>query len=195
MKIYDISRELFSARVFPGDPVPSLRPVSRISEGKPCDLTEITLGTHNGTHMDAPRHFCEDGRTIDKLELEKCVGPCRVISCEGKLYPEAVEAALSGAVKRLLIKGNCEITPEAARAMTRLGLWFLGVEGLTVGPMESPMEVHKELLGHEVAILEAAILTEVPPGDYFLVSAPVKYGGIDGAQVRPLLLEFGDGGR
>ncbi len=190
MKIYDISRELFSARVFPGDPAPSLRPVSRISEGKACDLTEITLGSHNGTHMDAPRHFYEDGRTIDKLELEKCVGPCRVVSWEGKLSPEAVKQALAGGVKRLLIKGDCEITPEAARTMTRLGLWFLGVEGLTVGPMESPMEVHKELLGHEVVILEAAVLTDVPAGDYFLVSAPIKYGGIDGAQARPILLEL-----
>lgn len=66
----------------------------------------------------------------------------------------------------------------------------LGVEGLTVGPMKNPMPVHLELLGHEVVILESTLMGEVLEGSYFLVSAPVKYGGIDGAQARPLLLDF-----
>ena len=90
MKIYDLSQEVFSSRVFPGDPSPRRRPVSSMEEGKACNLTEVTMGTHNSTHMDAPRHFYKDGRTIDQLDLQKCVGPCKVIAHSGKLLPETV---------------------------------------------------------------------------------------------------------
>lgn len=190
MKIYDLSRELFSAPVFPGDPAPERRPAARMEEGSPCNLTEIALGSHSGTHMDAPKHFYRDGRPIDQLDLSKCVGPCRMVSASGKLSPAWVEKAMEGGVKRLLIRGGIEITLEAAQKMTELGLLFLGVEGMTVGPMNDPGPVHLELLGHEVVILESAVMENVPEGVYFLVSAPVKYGGVDGAQVRPLLLDF-----
>ncbi len=193
MKIYDLSQELFSSRVFPGDPHPSCRAVARIEDGSTYNLTELVLGSHSGTHMDAPFHFCQDGRPIDRVELEKCVGLCKVVRAKGRLSPEWVEAALADGSKRLLIVGNIEISLEAARKMTELGLWFLGVEGLTVGPMDAPAAVHAELLGHEVVILEAAVLEKVPEGSYFLVSPPMKYGGLDGAQARPLLLEFEQG--
>ena len=68
--------------------------------------------------------------------------------------------------------------------------WFFGVERLTLGPIINPLSVHLVLLGHEVVFLESTLMGEVPEGSYFLVSAPVKYGGIDGAQARPLLLDF-----
>ena len=61
MKIYDLSKELFSATVFPGDPAPEKRPVMEISGTCPCNLTALSLGSHNGTHMDAPKHFVAGG--------------------------------------------------------------------------------------------------------------------------------------
>lgn len=189
MKIYDLSKELFSARVFPGDPEPSHRPAACPEESL-FRLTELFLGSHSGTHMDAPRHVYREGRAIDRLDLSKCVGPCRVVCAQGRLSPEWVERTLADGTRRLLIRGEIEITLEAARRMTELGLWFLGVEGMTVGPADDPGPVHLELLGRETVILESAVLDGVPEGDYFLVSAPIKYGGLDGAQARPLLLDF-----
>ena len=101
MKIYDISKEVFSSTVFPGDPEPQAVPLAQIGAGSPCALT----------HMDAPSHFVPGGRTIDQLDLGKCVGPCLVAEAAGPLSPQWVEAALAGGVTRLLIKGDIEVTP------------------------------------------------------------------------------------
>lgn len=188
MKIYDISKEVFSSTVFPGDPEPGHQPVSELAKGDLCNLTSLTLGSHSGTHMDAPSHFVPGGRTIDQLDLRKCVGPCLVAEAAGPLSPQWVEAALAGGVTRLLIKGDIEVTPQAAEKMAELGLGFLGVEHFTVGTEETGVQVHRILLGAEIALLEACTLKEVPAGEYLLVSPPLKYGGLDGAQARPLLL-------
>ena len=69
MKLYDISKEIFSAAVFPGDPAPAFQPAQRLAEGGHCNLTQVTLGTHSATHMDAPWHFVPGGKTIDQVEL------------------------------------------------------------------------------------------------------------------------------
>ena len=190
MKIYDLSQEFFSSKVFPGDPAPQMEPALKITDGAPCNLTKITMGSHNGTHMDAPRHFYANGRTIDKLDLQKCVGNCKLVTMSGELSAENIEHTLNDGTKKLLIKGDIVITLEAAKKMTEMGLEFLGVEGLTVGPQEAPMAVHLELLGAEIVILEGAVMTDVPNGEYFLSSLPIKYGGIDGAQCRPILIKF-----
>ena len=188
MKIYDISKEVFSSTVFPGDPEPQAVPLAQIGVDSPCALTQVTLGSHTGTHMDAPSHFVPGGRTIDQLDLMKCVGPCLVAEAAGPLSPQWVEAALAGGVTRLLIKGDIEVTPQAAEKMAELGLGFLGVEHFTVGSEETGVQVHRILLGAEIALLEACTLEGVPVGEYLLVSPPLKYGGLDGAQARPLLL-------
>ena len=106
----------------------------------------------------------------------------------GPFPPQWVEAALAGGVTRLLIKGDIEVTPQAAEKMAELGLGFLGVEHFTVGTEETGVQVHRILLGAEIALLEACTLEGVPAGEYLLVSPPLKYGGLDGAQARPLLL-------
>jgi len=190
MKIYDISNELFSARVFPGDPVPSHSPVLSIKNGDACNLTHLELGTHNGSHMDAPSHFYADGRTIDNLDLEKCVGDCTLIEHNGKLTQREIETIAAFSKKKLLIKGDVTITADAAQALVTYGYEFIGVEGLTVGPEDSPMEVHLTLLcpNAEIVIAENLNLTDIPVGEYFLVCVPLKLGGLDGAPCRPILI-------
>ena len=131
--------------------------------GSPCAISpQLTLGSHTGTHMDAPSHFVPGGRTIDQLDLGKCVGPCLVAEAAGPLSPQWVEAALAGGVTRLLIKGDIEVTPQAAEKMAELGLGFLGVEHFTVGTEETGVQVHRILLGAEIALLEACTLEECP---------------------------------
>lgn len=189
MKIYDMSREVFSARVFPGDPVPGFQPVLELEKGAPCSLTQLSLGSHSATHMDAPSHFLPGGRTIDQVELSRCVGPCRVLEAHGHLSGAWARAVMGTGAKRVLLKGEVEISLEAAEEWAKGGLLLLGVEGMTVGPMSDPGPVHRALLGAEVAILESCDLSQVPQGGYFLVAQPLRYGGLDGAQARPLLLE------
>ena len=190
MKIYDLSKEVFSAAVFPGDPVASHQPVLELAKGDGCNLTTLTLGSHTGTHMDAPSHFVPGGKTIDQVELSRCVGPCQVAEAHGPLTAQWVEERLRLGPPRLLVKGQGEVTLEAAEKMGELGLLLLGVEDYTVGTTRTGPQVHRALLTKEVAILEALDLSQVEPGEYLLAAQPLKYGGLDGAQVRPVLLDL-----
>ena len=83
-----------------------------------------------------------------------------------------------------------ELSLEAAQTFAQGGLLLLGVEGMTVGTQETGAQVHRALLGGQVAILESCVMEGVPAGEYFLAAQPLKYGGLDGAQVRPLLVEL-----
>ncbi|MCI7813037.1 MAG: cyclase family protein [Lachnospiraceae bacterium] len=190
MKIYDISQEIFHSKVFPGDPIPKKDAVLSLEQGDPCNLTHLELGSHTGSHMDAPSHFLAGAKTIDTIDLEKCVGLCRVITMEGTVDASDIRFALSDGIKRLLIRGEITISQEAAQEMTSVPIDLIGVEGLTVGPLESPRDVHVALLEKEIVILEGLVLSKVPDGLYWLVAQPLKLGGIDGSPVRPLLLEY-----
>ena len=190
MKLFDISKEVFSASVFPGDPAPSCQPVLELSKGAACNLTQLTLGSHSATHMDAPSHFVPGGRTIDQVDLRRCVGPCQVMRAEGLLTEEWAAQVMDTGVERLLLQGEITLSREAAQVLAQRGLLLIGVEGMTGGPVEDTGPVHRALLEGEVAILESCVLEGVAPGEYFLAAQPIKYGGLDGAQVRPLLIQM-----
>ena len=83
MKVYDISQEIFSCKVYPGDPAPEKRTISLIEKGDVCNLTAFSMCAHNGTHIDAPFHFIKDGKTIDAICLEAFVGMAYVAEHQG----------------------------------------------------------------------------------------------------------------
>ena len=196
MKIYDITRELFSAPVYPGDPAPRKELLSSMEQGDLYNLTALSLCAHNGTHLDAPRHFIKDGQMINELSLEKTVGYVYVAEHTGKVLREDAEGmlekakrALGEAPKKLLIKGDAEVTLSAARYFARAGLELLGNESQTVGPEDAPMAVHRALLGAGTVLLEGVVLEDVPEGVYFLSAAPMLLEGADGAPVRAYLIK------
>ncbi len=191
--ILDISQELYSCRVFPGDPAPKRETLSSIAGGGVCNLTALSLCAHNGTHADAPFHFIPGGRTIGELEPEIFLGPAFVCTCAGSLEEAGAErclrlARLAGAEERLLLRGDGVVTPGAARIFAASPLRLLGVEGQTVGPEEAPMEVHLILLGADKVLLEGLRLGPVPDGRYFLSALPLHLGGGDGAPCRAVLM-------
>ena len=191
--IIDISQEVFSCKVFPGDPSPKMTRTMSISEGSEYNLTDISMCIHNGTHVDAPFHFINDGKTIDKTELSLYVGDCCVTRREGELTSADVvdimeSAREAGAAKRILIAGNAVVTADAARAFAQSGICLIGNESQTVGPEDAPKEVHLILLGAGIVLLEGITLTDVPEGRYFLSAAPLNLGGCDGAPCRAYLI-------
>lgn len=191
--IIDISQEVFSCKVFPGDPSPKMTRTMSISEGSEYNLTDISMCVHNGTHVDAPFHFINDGKTIDKTELSLYVGDCYVTRREGELTSADVvdimeSAREAGAAKRILIAGNAVVTADAARAFAQSGICLIGNESQTVGPEDAPKEVHLILLGAGIVLLEGITLTDVPEGRYFLSAAPLNLGGCDGAPCRAYLI-------
>ncbi len=151
---------------------------------------------HNGTHVDAPFHFYEKGKTIDETQLEKYIGMAYVAEHTGMLTAEDAAAILKKAEemdersgKRILIKGKAIVSLDAAKVFAEAGIWLLGNESQTVGPEDAPMDVHLRLLGAEVVLLEGIRLAEVAEGVYFLSAAPINLGGADGAPCRAVLLE------
>lgn len=196
MKIYDITQELFSCRVYPGDTAPTLTAVSRIREGAECNLSDMTLCTHNGTHIDAPCHFLPEGDDIARLSPERFVGPCLLAEYSGIVTAEDLLPILSHHPERLLLKGGLELTPDAAEAIADAGVRLLGVESQSVAPPHDPRTIHVILLRRDVILLEGLALDAVPPGGYFLSAAPLKLAGSDGAPCRALLWEMENpGGR
>lgn len=189
--IYDITRELFSSEVYPGDPVPGKEFVMSFEGDEPdvCQLTELVMGSHTGTHMDAPRHFYEDGKTIAEVELCKCIGDCKVVSTGEHVTKEELEEHLKDGTRRLLLKGAKDVTEEAAEYLVAQGVVCIGIESLSIAPLSAPVKVHRILLGAEIVILEGLELSKVPDGSYELMALPLKMEGLDGSPVRAVLRE------
>lgn len=191
MKIYDITKEVFGAEVYPGDPEPCWKLVMSLEGEEPdnCQLSEIFLGSHSGTHMDAPRHFLREGKDASQIDLSKCVGRCRVVEASGTISAEQAEKMAAGAPQRILFKGKSVLTEEAAEVLVQAGILCVGVEELTVGPISAPDRVHKILLENETVILESLDLSEVKEGEYLLAALPLKMAGLDGSPVRAVLVD------
>jgi arylformamidase len=189
VKIYDITQELFGGKVYPGDTVPEFTRALEIAKGDSCNVTLLKMCAHNATHLDAPFHFYENGKTIDQLDLSKCIGPCSVIELS-RYSMEDLEKVLKTCQKRLLMKGETPISVEVAKLLNRYHMALIGVEPQSVASVDAPMPVHLELLRTEVVLLEGIVLNEVPEGEYYLFAPPIKLGGSDGAPCRAVLLKF-----
>ncbi|MBO5262527.1 MAG: cyclase family protein [Clostridia bacterium] len=197
MKIYDISQEVLSCQVFPGDPTPKKEALSLIEKGDVCNLTAFSMCAHNGTHIDAPYHFINDGKTVDEVGLEPFIGMAYVaehqgvVSCDdAKKIIEKAKKQNPEASKRILLKGDLEVSLDAAKAFVSYGILLLGNESQTVGPKDAPMAVHLELLGRGAVLLEGIRLGKVPEGVYFLNAAPLNLAGADGSPCRAILIDL-----
>lgn len=192
MKIYDITQELFSCEVYPGDPEPKKEELCSIAKGDVCNLTSLSLCAHNGTHIDAPYHFYDNGKTIDQIPLEKLVGYCSVADHNGIVTADDARAIIKNAngIKKILIKGDATVSLEAAEVFADAEIELLGNESQTVGPKDAPMAVHKVLLAKEIILLEGIRLSHVPCGKYLLNCAPINLGGCDGAPCRATLISL-----
>ena len=195
MKIYDISQKVFSCEVYPGDPAPEKKVLKSMQKGEIYNLTAFSMCTHNGTHIDAPFHFIEDGKTIDEICLESFVGVAYVAEHHGLVTgndaTEIIEKAKKQnleASKRILIKGEVEVSLEAAKVFASSDILLLGNEPQTVGPQNAPMAVHLTLLGANVVLLEGIRLGEVYEGVYFLNAVPLNLSGADGSPCRAVLI-------
>ncbi len=192
--LIDISQEVFSCKVYPGDPKPEQSCLQSTANGDLYNLTAFSMCAHNGTHIDAPFHFLDDGKTVDRMGLVPFVGDCYVARHEGDVTGEDAAVILEKAkalcaAERILLAGNLTVTAEAARVFADAKILLIGNESQTIGPEDAPMEVHLILLGAEVALLEGIVLTDVAEGKYFLSATPLNLAGCDGAPCRAFLMK------
>ena len=195
MKIIDISQEVFSCNVYPGDPKPAFERVVSIDKCDVYNMSTLSMCVHNGTHIDAPYHFLNDGNTVEQIPLEYFVGTCYVVQRNGELTARdaediMLEAKEHNASERILIGGNVTVTAEAAKVFADNAIKLIGNEGVSIGPVDAPMEVHKILLSANVVLLEGIVLKDVPEGVYFLNAAPLNLAKLDGAPCRAYLIKY-----
>ena len=191
--IYDISQELFSCAVFPGDPAPAREVLADMKKGDIINLTAFSMCAHNGTHLDAPAHFIKDGKTVDELDPTAFLGDCYVARREGDVTAADATAILQKAAdvhatERILIAGKATVTEAAARVFAEARIKLIGNESQTVGPENSPMAVHLILLGADMVLLEGLVLAHIPEGKYFLTAAPLNLGDCEGSPCRAMLV-------
>ncbi len=167
-----------------------------MSEGAEYNLTAFSMCAHNGTHVDSPLHYLKDGESIDAIGLEAFVGKAYVAEHHGILSGDDAEGILDRAeatspegAKRILIKGDAVVSAAAADVFASHGILLLGNESMSVGPEDSPEEVHRILLGAGVVLLEGIRLGEVTKGVYFLSAAPLNLAGAEGSPCRAILID------
>jgi arylformamidase len=208
-RIYDISVPLRTGGlVYPNNPPISITAVQSIAAGATANVSRIDLGSHTGTHVDAPKHFIDSGTGVDAMPLDVLMGPARLIAFGDDVMAvgekELRAHDLSG-VTRLLIRtrnsawlasGSTEfhpdfthVAPDGAEYLVRLGVRLVGVDYLSVEQFHSPHHrTHKTLLENSVVIVEGMVLSEPPPGDYELYCLPTLLAGLDGAPARAVLI-------
>ena len=161
--IIDITQEIFTCDVFPGDPSPKKNTIKSMEAGDICNLTEFSMCAHNGTHVDTPLHFIKDGKTIDEVGVEPFVGDCFVARHEGFVTAADAESIMArakaaGAAERILIAGKATLLPESAKVFAEAKLKLYGNESQTVGPEDDTTETHQILLGAGLVLLRARCL-------------------------------------
>ncbi len=196
MKIYDISQEVYGCQVYPGDPKPEKKALKSIENGEVYNLTAFRMCVHNGTHIDAPHHFIQGGKTVDEMSLDAFIGMAYVAEHRGVVTEKdaariikKAEQRNTEAAKRILIKGDVEVSLEAAKVFASSNILLLGNEHQSVGPQNAPMAVHLALLSADVILLEGIRLAKVSEGVYFLNAAPLNLAGADGSPCRAVLID------
>lgn len=189
MKLYDISRELFSTSVYPGDPTPRREHIRRMDMGDGYNLSAFYTGCHAATHLDAPRHFVEDGETIDQIPLEKFCGKCTVLTVEGIVTGQTVDILLPGCEKIILFRGEGRafLSQSGAFALADAGVTLVGTDAQSIGAPGEEYPPHYELLSAGVPILEGLDLSGVADGTYSLAAFPIKMHGLEASPCRAIL--------
>jgi arylformamidase len=207
-RVYDISVPVRTGGlIYPGNPEIAIELQQAISQGAGANVSHISFGSHTGTHVDAARHFFDDGRTIDQIPLEKLMGPAVLIAVDESLMSvgsaDLEKFDLTGR-KRVLIRSRNSaflndpefhrdytfLAPDGAEYLVSLGVELVGVDYLSIEQFHSGHHrTHRTLLERDVVIVEGLSLSEPPPGEYDFVCLPLRLEGLDAAPARALLIE------
>ncbi len=205
-KPIDVSLLVHEDMLFwPNDPKFQREWVAKIFEGKNANLSKITLGSHTGTHIDAPYHFLDHGKTLESIDISRFYGFAKVFEIKNpnKIFLKDIEAlpieegdiVLFKTKNSLLLKENIfhndyvGLSLEAARYLADKNVKTIGIDYLSIGPRgDEGREVHRVLLSKEIGIIEGLSLLEVKEGKYFMMALPLKIKGGEGSPVRAILL-------
>ncbi|WP_029007793.1 arylformamidase [Azospirillum halopraeferens] len=192
--------------VWPGDTPFEEERTMVMGPGCPVNVARVTLSTHSGAHADAPLHYDADGVPVGGLDLDRYLGPCRVVDAVGRgplVPPEVLDGRLDGVPPRVLLRtyaaaprdvwdpGFAALHPATVDRLAAHGVRLVGVDTPSLDPQESKtLDAHRRVRAHGMAILEGLVLDGVEPGDYELIALPLNLAGLDAAPVRAVLREL-----
>jgi arylformamidase len=206
-RIYDISTPVRNGGVvYPGNPEIRIDPQQAISRGAGANVSSVAFGSHTGTHVDAAKHFFDDGQTVDRIPLDRLVGPAIVLAFGDDLMSIGaadLERHEIGSHTRVLLKtrnssllGRPEfvkdytyLAPDGAEYLVQRGIELVGIDYYSIEQFHSGHHrTHLALLEKEIVIVEGLDLSETPPGEYQLICLPLRLVGLDGAPARAILV-------
>ena len=209
MRTYDITLTISSDMVvWPGDPPVEISMTDSIAEGAEANVSHIQMGVHTGTHIDAPRHYIEDGDLVEDLDLDMLCGRVYVLHLPDDvdlISKDVIEDAnIPPRTKRVLFKtrnskiwaaGNhtefkedfVALAPDACELLIQRGVKLVGVDYLSVAPFDDGTPTHIALLEAGILIVEGLDLSEVSQGRYTMYCLPLKIAGVEGAPARAVL--------
>lgn len=193
--------------IYPNNPQYVCQKVSDMQNGDSCNVSRITLGTHTGTHIDAPAHFVQDGMTIDRLPLERINGKVKVLrineevitkECLEKYEIERDDILIFRTSNSDVFEGTrvldayVTLDYEGAQYLVDKKVRMIGIDYMTIerpGDLREPEKsVHTIILGNGIPVLETLDLRDVEEGEYTLMCLPLKLQGSDGSPVRAVLV-------
>ncbi len=202
----DISIALRTGMVrWPGDPPVRIERIRAIEGGYHANVSAITMGSHTGTHMDAPVHFWPKGSGVDQLPFSAVIGRARVIEIKDPhvIHPHELRLHRVRRGERILLKTRnssrarrtssflrdfVALSREAAEFLAERRVQTLGIDYLSAGRFERDgAETHRALLAAGIWIIEGLDLSRVKPGPYELICLPLRIEGGDGAPARAVL--------
>lgn len=210
MKLYDVSLTITNDMIaWPGDMTPDFRfgENSDMSNGDECNVSNISMCVHAGTHVDAPKHFIRDGKTIEYMSLDKFYGKAKVIELLdvdsiGKNELEKSDLAKDDIVifktkNSEYIKSNTfnadfvYIALDGAKYLAEIGVKTVGIDYISVGGYHANAKnrgVHKVFLSNNICIIEGLMLSEIQEGIYTLSCFPLKIAQSEGSPARAVLI-------
>jgi arylformamidase len=208
MRTYDITLTISpELPTWPGDPRVELERVRKIEDGSNANVSRVDMGVHTGTHVDAPFHFLQDGKTVDQIDLSLLTGRAYVLhlpEVDVITAPVLEDAQIPPRTRRVLFKTrNSEswakedqdfntdfvgLSEDGADYLVKRGVKLVGMDYLSVAPYKKSRPTHESLLKAGVVIVEGLDLSEVSQGRYTLYCLPLKIANSDGAPARAILI-------
>lgn len=191
---------------YPGDPTAQIEQIRSVARGDVCNLSLLTIGSHTGTHVDAPYHFLADGPRLGDVPLDRMVGEALVADLRGRSAVDATALATvplrTGDILLCLTDNSARweapsfqrdftyLTEDAAEVLVAADVRAVGMDYLSIERFGSTaFPVHHRLLGAGLFVIEGLDLSSVTPGRYTLVCLPLKFPELDGAPARAILLD------
>lgn len=213
MKIFDITRSLYHGMpVYPGSPKTIFKPIGQLPKDRSIS-TKMTIGSHAGTHVDAPNHVIEGAGGVDSYPLERFMGEAMALDLT-RLESVITESDLKTSFKNFKIRFSnfrnavilfktknslmdwstfhedfVALDESAARYLVSIQPKLVGIDGPSIKKFRVPDQTHQIILSQNIPIIEWLDLRQVKIGVYQFIGFPLPLQDLDGSPARAVLVK------